>query len=600
MYTRKNVPGSETSKTAYTKRTTGTSARPSAPAQKEALTEEELAARRAAARKRAAAKKKAQERKRQRRIFMVAAGMFLCAIAVLVWAVVIMVKRNRPTVTVNATPTATAYTAPAQTNAGPGASAVPTSSQTATADPGFQPPVSGTIPQGVTVNGVPVGNMTVEAARTALSQALESELDSVAIKLKSEYFNATLTRTDIGAYFDVDAALAIAAASDSGAQVKTVMLYDPDALMKALSALNDKVPGHATNAFMTIEYETYTVAKTTYQKPKFAYTEGTNGMQLDTAAVTQQIESALQSGTYQLSFAPTVTVSEPAVTVESLKKATTKLSSFSTIYYFTGSSSTDPALVENRQGRDANISKGVSMMNVITLKPGESFSFNKKTGDRSEKNGWAMANAIYNSGYQKEPGGGICQVSTTMYNALILAGVEITSHRPHTIPSDYVELGFDATVDSGHIDFKFKNNKKNTIYLFVYITKNKDSSRKKEIHVDVYGMEEPGITYKTRFEIVSEDKAENPAIKYDKKQYPDYQVKTRNAHDGYVVNTFVDKYTDNAYPQTVYSYTATYKKIEELWVYGSKPTPTPSPTKTPKPSKTPKVTPTAESFEPGY
>ena len=236
----------------------------------------------------------------------------------LVWAVVLMVKRSRLPVTVNATPASTAYTAATQTSGNPYPSSYtdPTSQPR---EPASQPPVSGTIAQGITINDVPVGGMSVENARIALEQGLERELDSVAITLKNEYFNSTLTRKDIGAYFDVDGALAIAVASESGAQVKTVMLYDPDALMKALSALNDKVPGHATNAFMTIEYQTYTVAKTTYQKPKFAYTEGTNGMQLDTAAVTQQIESALQSGTYQLSFAPTVTVSEPAVTVESLK-----------------------------------------------------------------------------------------------------------------------------------------------------------------------------------------------------------------------------------------------------------------------------------------
>ena len=525
--------------------------------------------------------------------------MFLTAVVVLVWAVVLMVKRSRlQTMTANATPTAvpntTAYSAPVQTTD----PVAPTASQKQTSDPGTITPATGTIPQGVTVNGIQVGGMSVDQARPVLEQGLENELNSIAISLKNDYFNATLTRRDIGAYFDVDAALSAAAASGSNAQLKTVMGYDRDELMKALAALNDKVPGHATNATMSIDYESYTVAKTPYQKPKFVYTEGTNGMQLDTAAVTAHIENALESGTYQLSFSPAVTVSEPAVTVETLKKATTKLSSFSTLYYFTGSSSTDKAVVENRQGRDHNISKGVGMMNVITLKPGESFSFNKKTGDRTEKKGWAMANAIYNSGYQKEPGGGICQVSTTMYNALILAGVEITYHRPHTIPSDYVDLGFDATVDSGHIDFKFKNNKKNTIYLFVYITKNKDSARKKEIHVDVYGMEEPGVTYKTRYEIISEDKATNPEIRYDKKQYPDYQVKTRNAHDGYVVNTYVDRSVNNGPAQTVYSYTATYKKIEEQWVYGTKPTPTPGPTPTPKPPRTPKTTPTAESYEP--
>lgn len=592
MYTRKNVPEKATSKTASAKRSAdGAAARSASSAPAAELTEEEKA-RRAAARKRAAARRKEQERKRQKRIFLLAAGMFLTAVVVLVWAVVLMVKRSRlDVVAVDASPDATAYTAPAQAGSSP-------TSQTG--DPGSIPPASSVIPRGVTVNGVQVGDLTVDQARSALTQSFENDLNSVAITLKNEYFNATLNRNDIGAYFDMDAALATAAASASDAQVKAAMLYDKETLTQALAALNDKVPGHATNATMSIDYDSYTVGKTTYQKPKFVYTEGTNGMQLDTVAVVSQIEYALQSGTYQLSFSPNVTVSEPAVTVESLKKATTKLSSFYTLYYFTGTSSTAKDILETRQGRDTNISKGVGIMNVITLKPGESFSFNKKTGDRTEKKGWAMAPAIYGKDHRPEAGGGICQVSTTMYNALLRAGVEITYHRPHTIPSDYVDLGWDATVDSNHIDFKFKNNKKDTIYLFVYITKNKDSARKKEIHVDVYGMEEPGITYKTRTELLSEDKAVNPEIKYDKKQYEGYQEKTRESHDGYVVATYVDMYTDKKNPQTIYSYTASYDKIEELWIYGTKPTPTPGPTKTPKGTIPPKTTPTAESYVPGY
>ena len=592
MYTRKNVPEKATSKTASSKRPADSTARSSSSARTAELTEEEKARRAAAARKRAAARRKEQERKRQKRIFLLAAGMFLTAVVVLVWAVVLMVKRSRlDVVAVDASPDATAYTAPTQAGSSP-------TSQTG--DPVSIPPASSVIPRGVTVNGIQVGDLTVDQARSALTQSFENDLNSVAITLKNEYFNATLNRNDIGAYFDMDAALATAAASASDAQVKATMLYDKETLTQALAALNDKVPGHATNATMSIDYDSYTVGKTTYQKPKFVYTEGTNGMQLDTVAVVSQIEYALQSGTYQLSFSPNVTVSEPAVTVESLKKATTKLSSFYTLYYFTGTSSTAKDILETRQGRDANISKGVGIMNVITLKPGESFSFNKKTGDRTEKKGWAMAPAIYGKDHRPEAGGGICQVSTTMYNALLRAGVEITYHRPHTIPSDYVDLGWDATVDSNHIDFKFKNNKKDTIYLFVYITKNKDSARKKEIHVDVYGMEEPGITYKTRTELLSEDKAVNPEIKYDKKQYEGYQEKTRESHDGYVVATYVDMYTDKKNPQTIYSYTASYDKIEELWIYGTKPTPTPGPTKTPKGAIPPKTTPTAESYVPGY
>ena len=245
MYTRKNVPEKATSKTASSKRPADSTARSSSSARTAELTEEEKARRTAAARKRAAARRKEQERKQQKRIFLLAAGMFLTAVVVLVWAVVLMVKRSRlDVVAVDASPDATAYTAPAQTGSSP---------TNQTSDPGSIPPASSVIPRGVTVNGVQVGDLTVDQARSALAQSFENDLNSVAITLKNEYFNATLNRNDIGAYFDMDAALATAAASASDAQVKATMLYDKETLTQALAALNDKVPGHATNATMSID-----------------------------------------------------------------------------------------------------------------------------------------------------------------------------------------------------------------------------------------------------------------------------------------------------------------------------------------------------------
>ena len=142
---------------------------------------------------------------------MVAAGMFLTAVVVLVWAVVLMVKRSRSEVTmVDASPGASAYTAPAQSGSEP---------TNQSGDPGSVLPASTVIAHGVTVNGVAVGDMTVDQARPVLVQGLENDLNSVAITLNSEYFNATLNRSDIGASFDVDAALATAAASGSGARL---------------------------------------------------------------------------------------------------------------------------------------------------------------------------------------------------------------------------------------------------------------------------------------------------------------------------------------------------------------------------------------------
>ena len=280
------------------------------------------------------------------------------------------------------------------------------------------------------------------------------------------------------------------------------------------------------------------------------------------------------------------------MTVEQLKAERQLLASYTTTYRFKGTTSMTEAETENCVARDGNISKAAAMMQCIELEPGHVWSFNEATGDRSEKNGWFWANAVYNNDYRKETGGGVCQISTTMFNALLRANVEIVKRRAHSIPSDYVTsgyeagLGFDATVDYGHIDFSFRNNGESTLYVLVYITINSDSSRKKDIHVEVYGSSlGEGVEYRTRNTIDEHIVADTPEYKEDATQPEGYDVISRKAHDYYKVTTYVDKYVNGSFVETVRTETTIYDMINELHTVGTKVTATA--TATPKATATP-------------
>ena len=151
-------------------------------------------------------------------------------------------------------------------------------------------------------------------------------------------------------------------------------------------------------------------------------------------------------------------------------------------------------------------------------------------------------------------------------------------------------LGFDATVDSNHIDFSFKNDTGHTIYMFIYISKNKESSRKKNINVEIYGQAEEGVEYRCRNEIIEEIfwKDDPTKIEYeeDKTLPAGKQVQIRNAHDGYRVITYVDKYKNGAFVKTVRTEETFYKPIYPKYRVGSADA-TPAPTKSPKPTSTP-------------
>lgn len=108
--------------------------------------------------------------------------------------------------------------------------------------------------------------------------------------------------------------------------------------------------------------------------------------------------------------------------------------------------------------RSSNIALAASLVNDTVLMPGEEFSYNGTVGERTPANGFKIAHVYMNNEVADGIGGGICQVSSTLYCAALYANLEITERTCHQLPVTYVPLGQDATVDYGNIDFKFKNN----------------------------------------------------------------------------------------------------------------------------------------------
>ena len=130
------------------------------------------------------------------------------------------------------------------------------------------------------------------------------------------------------------------------------------------------------------------------------------------------------------------------------------------------------------------------------VKPGETFSFNKMTGDTTNgdehhyPNGtvgsYLPSTAILNGEHVDQYGGGICQASTTIYNCAVKADMEIVERHSHQYPSFYAELGLDATVDYGNLDMKFKNTKDFPIYIATYVY-DSNGDGLNELNVEMYG-----------------------------------------------------------------------------------------------------------------
>jgi len=114
----------------------------------------------------------------------------------------------------------------------------------------------------------------------------------------------------------------------------------------------------------------------------------------------------------------------------------------------------------NNQNRKWNMQKACKTINNMVVKPGQKFSFNKVVGPRTKATGYKPAGAYRNGQNTTEYGGGICQCSTTLYNAVLRADLKVVYRRNHSFTVPYVPVGLDATVSYGEVDFVWQNNTK--------------------------------------------------------------------------------------------------------------------------------------------
>lgn len=148
-----------------------------------------------------------------------------------------------------------------------------------------------------------------------------------------------------------------------------------------------------------------------------------------------------------------INVEKPAITMENFKGITGVLGEFTTD--FSKSSS----------NRKQNIALASSRFTNFFVKPGEVISYNQHIGDVSKETGYLDAGVIINGEFDSGVGGGICQVSTTVYNALLLSDLNIKERSNHSLPVAYVPMGTDAAVADGYKDLKFENSSNSNIYV---------------------------------------------------------------------------------------------------------------------------------------
>ena len=178
------------------------------------------------------------------------------------------------------------------------------------------------------------------------------------------------------------------------------------------------------------------------EKGEFVFGGSKDGYEIDADATAKKVMEALSAGNYTEEITAVGNAVSPSGSVKS---------KYTTIGSYTTKTTSNAV-------RNKNIQLAAKALNGTVVKPGQEFSFNDTVGQRTEARGYGGAPAYNNGEVVQEVGGGICQVSTTLYNAVFRAGLTTTYRRSHTFAPTYVTPGMDATVSWPGPDYQFVNN----------------------------------------------------------------------------------------------------------------------------------------------
>ncbi len=434
---------------------------------------------------------------------------------------------------------------------------------------------------GVYVDGIHLGGMTWEEARQTVQEQAQQRADEWYISLETDNGHgghdvvAVINAATLG--MQVDVTHALEAAWEKGHTADSVQGRKDE--MDDVAANNFHVAtaqpsgstdilegylnGLAASAYLAPQNAVILEFNKNASNP-FVIQQEVWGRTLDTAPIKEQIidmMSSMRSGSIEI----TPTAVQPDVTAAMLSQNVTLRA---TAYTAISTTSTE--------NRNKNIIRACELMNGTVIAPGESFSFNGVVGKRTAKRGFYPA-IEYAYGEQRDGyGGGVCQVSSTIYIAAVRSGMEITKREQHSQEVNYTTYGLDATVnyDGKVIDFRFRNNTSSNIYIVAKVQFDPKIDKKHDIvRIDIYGEALPtGVKYELEA-AVTEELLPNPEpeLIQDKEGkyalYTDEMVEKRKASNGCLVDSWRVTYLNGEEVERVHMYTDRYDpKTQQFYV----------------------------------
>ena len=331
------------------------------------------------------------------------------------------------------------------------------------------------IHEGISVGGISVGGLTVKQAEQALQEQAEALLAGLRITLKVGAQQRELPAAEAG--IRIDAAASAQAAYQLGREGNYEQLASE---IESLRAGREIAPRYTVDRQTALQLAEALAGEYGTQ-PQNAWLEAAEGQviyheeqpgyTLEEEACYEALLAAAEAGEFTCVEIPLLEV-QAEIGLAQFTPGLVQRSTATTSFDGTG------------DNRGQNIQKATELLDGLLLHDGEGFSMNAVLGDRTVENGWQQAPAIVDGGARREdqPGGGVCQVSTTLYHAVAKADLTVTYRRNHSAKVGYVAAGLDATINTGTIDFTWENHSGGDILLHAWI------QEESKVVIEVYGL----------------------------------------------------------------------------------------------------------------
>lgn len=415
------------------------------------------------------------------------------------------------------------------------------------------------ISQGVSIDEVKVGGMTEEEAKSAVGAYIDGlKAKEVAVTVGKNVAYSTMG--DLG--YSADTKDVIKKAIDLGKTGNLIKRYkdlkdvEQGNMVLPLTFTYDK---NKITDLVSKKVSAYNVepvnATVSIKNGKLAYTDPVKGSKVNIVETAKLIENTFDKWDRQDIVVNAVADEEmPAYSREFVEKCNTLIGSFTTDYS------------SSAWGRATNLANGARLINNTVLYPGDTFSAYDHLAPFTHKNGYQVAGAYLKGKVIDSVGGGACQVTTTLYNAVLNAELEVTERYPHSMTISYVDLSRDAAIANTSKNLEFKNSTEAPVLIQAY-------TYNRKITFKIWG-QETRDTKKRKIEYVTEviSKRNPPAdvITKDPSMPSTYRKVTSAAHIGYQAKLYKLIYENGVKVDKILINTSYYQASPRCVTVGTK------------------------------